>query len=478
MSEMSQKLKNILNKYDILKDVKITNKAIPAFVDSMLLDLKYEEHNVRKIPFMNSSYFIKLFIVFLGVLNSNILYFFKIRNKIKFDFSSVKYIFLPFSDIDFIRFQNIPNIITKDYAIIYPPAFHINGVVKHLSFFCNKGIRVLTPSFGIKNAILLIYYSTKSISKIKRISNEIEREISVKAKNSFQLGFILSILYRNYMEFFLDDLSKVNKHKIIWFFDFDKDYKYIAFNSEIKNTRNDDLTVHLQHGLFWGNDLCYVSPNADYLFCCNNRERDIVLESISEPHRVLVTGAPLQSFEKTITKNSITVPNKYNYVVLLSSCFDEKVFQIQSQVLNYLRNKADVNYSVRLRPMSKESDITKLGDILDKNCITFGNSISQDIDNATTVISFSEDSLLECFRKNKPTFYGNPFDLKFIERNKISKMPFNVFSDISDFINLISSKKKSTQFDFKKDDFIKDNFGELDFEKMKQNFLLNIDKIL
>ena len=189
---------------------------------------------------------------------------------------------------------------------------------------------------------------------------------------------MISILYQVYMKEFLDTIS-VNKNKIIWFFDFDKDYKYIAFNSEIKKTRQDDITVHIQHGLFWGNDLCYVSPNVDYIFCCNNRERNIILTTISDPKRVLVTGAPFQAFDNIYDEKVENESTKYDYLVLLSSSFDNKVFKIQCEILSYFKSQESFSYIVRLRPMSRDNDIEKFDSFLDNNCITSNTTLSETI---------------------------------------------------------------------------------------------------
>ena len=476
MSDLSKKIRSILLKYDILKEARINNNSLDAFVDSMLLDIKYEGHNVRRIPFMNSHFILKIFIVFFGVIYSNFLYLIKIQNKPKLDFSKVKYIFLPFSDSRFIRFKHIPSILEKEYAIIYPPAFHIDGIINHLTFFSKRKTSVFTPNFGFINAFIFLYHSIKNIYKISPVSKEFAKELSYKAKNSFELGIMISILYQVYMKEFLDTIS-VNKNKIIWFFDFDKDYKYIAFNSEIKKTRQDDITVHIQHGLFWGNDLCYVSPNVDYIFCCNNRERNIILTTISDPKRVLVTGAPFQAFDNIYDEKVENESTKYDYLVLLSSSFDNKVFKIQCEILSYFKSQESFSYIVRLRPMSRDNDIEKFDSFLDNNCITSNTTLSEDINKARSVVSFSEDSLIECFRKKKPTFFGNPFNLKFMDDHRPSDIPFSVFKSISEFEKQITNRNLNYHFDFNGDKYIRDNFGEFDFEKMKINFLNNINII-
>ena len=365
----------------------------------------------------------------------------------------------------------------KDYAIIYPPAFHIDGIIKHLFFFNERKTSVLTPNFGFINAFIFLYHSIRNIYKITTVSKELAKEISYKAKNSFELGILMSILYQFYMKEFLDSISKVNKNKIIWFFDFDKDYKYIAFNSEIKKTRQDDRTVHIQHGLFWGNDLCYVSPNVDYIFCCNNRERNIILSTISDSRRVLVTGVPLQAFDNLYDGKVENELTKYDYLILLSSSFDDKVFRIQCEILSYFKSQENFSYVVRLRPMSRDNDIVKFDSFLDKNCITSNTTLSQDIDRAKFIVSFSEDSLIECFTKKKPILFGNPFNLEFIDDHRSSDIPFNVFKTISEFEKLITNRNLNYHFDFNEDIYIKDNFGEFDFEKMKINFLNNINTI-
>lgn len=461
----------------MLTEAGICKNSHSSFVDSMLLDLKYGEHNVRKIPLMTSNFYVKLFVVSVAVLTSNIVYLWKVRNKAKIDFSNVKYIFLPFSDRQFIRFKHIPSIFEKDFAIVYSPAFHVQDIIKHLEYFRNRNIPVLTPNFGLKIFLKFLYYSIKKSIKFLKVSRMLRKEFSYNEKNSFELGVIIALLHQVYMKDFVAALHKVNHSKIIWFFDFDKDYKYIAFNSVIKNARHHDRTVHLQHGLFWGNDLCYTSPNVDFIFCCSKRERKIISATISDSDRILVTGAPLQSFDNMLDLKGEYESPEYDYLLVLTSCYDKSVFKLQSEVLTHFRRQ-DLDHMVRLRPMSKLDDIEKLDGLLKKNRISSNTTLSEDIGRARCVISFSEDSLLECFRCKKPTLFGNPLNLEFMEDKYLNDIPFKIFNNLSDLEKLLYKFQFKSSHDFYADDYIKDNFGEFDFEILKRNMLESVNRIM
>jgi hypothetical protein len=471
---MEQKIKVILSRNNFAKRLSLDNKSLNSFVDSILLDIKYSSQKARSFPCLKQPAYIKYLVVLFGVLHSNIQYIFRICNTHKFDFSKVKFIFLPFSDKNFIRFKHIPEILSENYILIYPPAFHINGLLKHLNYFRSRNIRVHTPFFGFRIFIQFTFEVIRLSSMARQISRQISNEISTDTANRFQGGFLMIILHKLFMDKLLDSINLPTHNKILWFFDFDKDYKYIAYNSEIKQRRGNDQTVHIQHGLFWDNNICYIRPNTDFMFCCSEREKQIISSSILEKNRIFVTGAPLQTFDFIDVENTIKSKIEYDYLILLSDSLSSH-FELQCNILSFFRTNNNITYAVRLRPMSKSFDIQNFRDFLDMDHVTHNSTLSQDIEKATSIISFSEDALLECFRRNKLTIYGHLDKIDFIDKSNALDSPFSLFTNYREFLNLIERQKINSIAH--SDNFIRKNFGEIDFEKMKKNFLANIEEI-
>ena len=457
----------------------ISKQSLSAFADSIILDFEYKDYGVRKIPYEPKSYILKVFIVFGGITLSNILYTIKkYRFKLP-NLSKIKYIFMPYSDIHYIRFKYIPDIVSEDYLIIYPPAFHIKGIEIHKEYFKNKNSQVLFPKFGFINSFKFLFYALKKWRIICNASNEIGREFQPYAKNSFQTGICMSIIHQVFMESLLKSISIQNQNKILWFFDHDKDYKYISINSEIKKLRKNDTTIHIQHGFFFGNDIAYTYPNADYIFCCNKREQQIISQTITNPERAIIVGAPLQCLTKNVEvpKGDITKNSEYQIIVLLSVTVNPALLNFQKEILFYLKSKKNLSYRLRLRPASQDYDIIQFGDYIDISKISKGKSLSEDLVDSSVVISFSFDALFECFKLSKQILLGNFNTLEFTYEEGDNDIPLHFFKNISEFKLLMESDSISRTYDVKSNTFVRENFGELDFEIVKQNYLNAIKTI-
>lgn len=477
-SEIKKKIIGLLEKNNIAEVARIDIKSLPAFTDSILLDLKYSE--ARKIPYDTSSYILKVFLFFLGITFSNILYILK-RYKFKIqDCSNVKYVFLPFSDLHYIRFKHIPDILSKDYLIIYPPVFHFKALEKHFSYFNRIGIKVYMPKFGFINSFKFLFCALKITFKVRKASKEISSVCSLSAKNSLQSGICMCLIYHLFFNNFISSLSKINNNKIIWFFDFDKDFKYISINSEIKKLRLNDKTVHIQHGIFWGNNIAYTYPNADYIFCCSEREKNIISGTTSDAKRIIIVGAPLQCFDNLNIQNDF--PSQIltsKFIVLLSETLESSLLNLQNQILHYLKCSENISYRLRLRPSSKEEDLIRFSDNIDHSKISNNKTLYEDLISSSIVISFSYDALFECFSLNKPVLlgsYDNSDGDLFIKEFDDKFLPIQVFNNSSELKSLIESNSFKS-YNSLDNVFIRDNFGEINFAKVRQNYINAINAI-
>ncbi len=452
-----------------------------GFVDAVELDIQYANHKNARTKSHHTSYFLfNVFLIFIYMLLSNFACFFLTLFFYRFDkqrLGKSDNIFIPFPDVRYIRFRLIPEIFPDNHLILYPPTFNFKATFKHSTYFHQKKSIFLLTSFGFFTPINFVLISFKLRKEFKNIRSILSPEDINFFKNSLQIPILVSVAYKIYFENVINSLS-LNDKKRNWFFDFDKDYKYLAFNEVIKKSRNEDKTVHIQHGLFWNEDLVYIKPSTDYIFCCSKREKQIIDQSILNPNRSFVIGAPLQTF---VCENNSEIEflkvEKTKVLIILTVCVHDEVLELQKQVINYLQNKGE-SLQIRFRPASLIEDEKIIRPILnDKSEISRYNSLIQDISEAKMVISFSEDSLLNCFKLNKTIYFGCPYDPKFLRENLDKSMPFYFFQTKNEFLKMYNQNNYIEHYNWSDNSFVEDNFGSNSINILFNRFRSAVEKL-
>jgi hypothetical protein len=471
---------NQIIKYkDLFKKLGFDESFISGFIDTVVIDFQYSSHkNLRKKAHHTRNFLLNVFLIFIYLLISNFVYFFfkLIFNRgSKYFVEKSGNIFIPFPDKKYIRFKLIPQILIDDYVLLYPPTFSVKSTYFHLTYFHRNKSNFMLSSFGFYTPFRFLYIALKVRKCLKRMHQNFTKSEISYFNNYLQIPILVAFAYKLYFQQVIDRLSNV-KEKKNWFFDFDKDYKYLAFNYVIKNMRKSDNTVHIQHGLFWNDDLCFIKPTTDYIFCCSKREKLLIEQSIDNPNRAIVVGAPLQSFSTHVNSDRISKREK-KILVILTVCVYKEVIELQKSVIKYLQDIGE-SLIIRYRPASRIEDEKVISPIIGrKSNVSRDNTLLQNLLESDLVISFSEDSLLECFRLNKLIYFGSTINPNFLSANLDKEKPFYSFLSINDFKNIFKNQNIDENFSWNGNSFVVDNFGSISIDVVSDNYRKAIETI-
>lgn len=466
------KLFNMLLDNGLDRICSLDSEFVNSFTNNVLCDFDLK----RKSQIDSKFLFVKFVYFFFGIFLSNVKYLLSSykNNKIE-NCENVKYVLFP-DDDKYIRFKHMPEILKDNYLIIYAPSFHHRHLNTHFNFFKSSGIRTYTPTFGFKQLVSFSFEVFRNFNKIRILSNLIETEFSTEISKSCQSGILMCFAYKNYIKDCSEKISN-NEKTIIWFYDHDKDFKSIYFRHYLKSKSKLNISVHIQHGMFWGDNIAYTYPDSDYTFCCSEREKYIIDMTVDNSNCVVAVGAPLQSFNDICIDDKKHVGSvKTNIILLLTDCY----YDFQLEVIKFLK-EYQFDFKVRFRPASKENDMKFLGqslsyDDISDDCLLMTNLISSNI-----VISFSADALFESFKLSKKTIWLMPLT----ERNNINfigipndKSAFSILSSVDELSDCLNSYSNISLVDHSHDDFIKTNFGEFDFITVCDNYRDAIKQII
>lgn len=474
LEKIRVELGHVLSKYKVDKMCDMNPRTFNKFKDFTAY-----MHLERSVRYKHTP-FLYLIQFCLGIIGANVLYFIKSIKGQKKDCKNVEYIFIP-CEGKFERFGRVPEIMKGyNYLIMYLPAFKIQALLKNRSFFSKRHLRISTPKFSILSVVSLLKFMLINFSSVDRLMRELKQSNTLHDIGNYVFVYICKyIIYKKEAERLFRIISDSKESKI-WFFDNELSPQYISFIDQVRKYRPQDKTVHIQHGMFWNTKTSYQNPLSDFMFTCSKREQAVLTASADSSVKIFAVGAPLQGFNKQ-AEASNRHTGKLGHIdvlVLATITSHDGWFKLQRELLVFLE-KESYNYSVRLRPGTKEYDRGKLADVLKDERISDCGSLSDDIDRAGVIISFSIDALIECFRGQKKTaLFITPADynqLKFIGEN----LDFNEFSVGMDlnFIRSFLESDYNTGYSTETMRFILDNFGQTDFEVLKQNYLAAIKNI-
>lgn len=471
-SEEKLFFKSLLENTSLLKTLSLEGKYYERFCE--LLECEYLVKNTPS--FVNSKFeklgnpFLKLLMVFLGGLLSIILwpyYNFKIKYKDKHIYNLV---FFPFAG-HIVRYKDVYSITDRPLSIIYPPIFHYSKVINHIAYFneIKKPIRLDCFNFG--DLIKTFCKTLFSLKDLVCFESKINNHFGISEHKIVVLYFQFNL----YSMYYLRLLNTLDKNDRFWFFDYDLDAKYIAFNFKLHMLRPKDSSIHMQHGIFHKAEIEFSNTVADYHLCCSNREKDII-EAGNNAHgaKVIVQGCPLQS----LNVQSIDIVKKYKLLILLTSTDLEEIFILQTKVLK-LFYYMEAQVLVRFRPASYNIDREKLKNYLSQYNVSNGTSLEEDVKSANCVISFSEDSIFSCFRNSAKlilfvsdqmyeiyeTINDNSPNMKVYSSSHLDEDMLRVFADSNDAC------------DFYHDASVIENFGIFDLKSYRKRFERNLTLI-
>ena len=465
-------VKNLLLSKGIDKIIGFDGKYLDAFVDVLCGNYRNTDSEI----WINSKYqrigkfHTKAFVSIVGALLSWLLFTFKYRKFRVRKFSS-RIVAFPFGG-DHVRFKYVFDLLGDDVAVIYPPLYHYGYIQKHIDCFKQQGRCVFVGNFSFFDIVYAAFVLLRNALKIRvchyQIDNYFEREYG-----SLTSVVISCILYRR---FFIRTLNKISNDEanLLWFFDYDFDYKYIVFNDEIKKKRSNDITFHVQHGAFLGYNVAYCNPISDVSLCCSLREKSII-EKYNKYHcRIFAQGSSWQSIDKTPVRESSS-SDEYDILVLLTDTSDSLLTDLQKRLLTDLSKSSD-KVLVRFRPQSAHLDYTVLSDNIINMDVSSGKTLKQDVLRSRAVVCFSEDAIFECFRNNKIVVFlvkdKSCYDFNIQPSNNMAIVSFDTYCYDS-----ICHILRNKECDYSEDRFVKYNFGDFLFEDVKNNLNNILNKI-
>lgn len=328
------------------------------------------------------------FILFFAYVGLAVLYFFvRLFYKLNTRLDTVKDEFVFFSCPDVIfRVRNMPLIASEcRYSMIFLPTFHLRSAIEYNRYFKQQGVKAVFLMPTICDAFSIVKNRIKYRKDYSALRLNDHQDL-LRLKNQL----FTYLVYKSIAE---RTLGRVDGGKVI--FEHQK-FFFIPFVCWYKNRGR--KTYLLQHGSFFHPSYNYLPLLCDVVLCCSEREKGHYLRNGVSDDRVIVFGTPLQSM-RPLSSVKEKQPPIFKFLVLLT-LVNEENRSFQSKVLLHLKRTLPADsVLVRLRPRSAASDSQMLASELDGMTISApGTSLSDDVDKAECVITFSEDCVFELCR--------------------------------------------------------------------------------
>ena len=252
----------------------------------------------------------------------------------------------------------------------------------------NRIMRVFFGTFSNRN----INEYSKFIKKNKEVFNEIkcDDEDSANILRYVMKRFALYSIYAREL------VAKTGKYKL-WLFEHDKFY-FIPVINEFR--RQHVMTTQMLHGSFFNPlNARYLPIYTDKMICSSEREKKIFEEFGEDRASIYVTGAPLQTLKE---KKTVEVPIRYDLLLLMTATMSHLI-EKQKKALAYINDHyGQKEILIRFRPASAKIDKINLSEFIASYTISEGTSLLEDLCSAKHIVTFSEDTIFEILRAEKP----------------------------------------------------------------------------
>lgn len=461
-------VKQTLDVSDIGKILGLCGKYYDAFVDLTCWTYRNTDSDV----WLNSkfqrigNFIIKVGIVLGGAFVSCLKYKLKYR-KYRSDELNSSLIAIPFGGA-YVRYKYIYDFLGDNVTVHYPPLFHFQYIDAHIQCFKdqNKGLSI--DGFSLRNILSVLIKIVRNYRILKECHHKIDAYFERKY-GYFISAVVTVLLYKKYINHMLRILPNDNTSRK-WLFDYDFDYKYIIFNNEIKKLRKNDVTFHIHHGSFYDYNDAYCNSVSDVSICCSERERRIIEKYNKYGSKIFAQGSSWQSIDRSCLMEQVL--SNYDILVLLNATFEEQYASYQKMLLTDL-SKLNVSVLVRYRPQSAELDKAVLQEYTKGMTVSEGTSLKKDILSSRVVVCFSEDAVFECFRNNKKVCFL-VLDLSCYDMTIAKSTNMYIMSPQTYSCDCIKQCLDGTECDYSNDTFVRFNFGDFEFNRVKENLNLII----
>lgn len=469
-----------MDRADYLKEVAIVSgkNNIPKiiglngkFLDKFYEDVIYLNVYERKFGYIKrtgyyrfSSFLFKSLLFFITTAISAFrvyAYWRKIKYKEE-DLNRVVYVSAPFK---IVKARHLRELIS-DASIYYYPISDMKYLGAHIKTFndLNQGLIIdrFKFSFVFKTFVVFIF----NYNKLLRYSKVIDSIFKTNSNDVIIL--LLKAIYASYhYRFFVQHLTS-QQH--IWLLEYQSGIEMLALQNMIKNYRQLDFTVHMQHGTMLDPKvISYNDPVTDYDIVCGEREVRI-LSGMNKFHSHLLSlGCPIQSMGYINFTSSSKI--EFDILVLLTDTIRPSTVNCQSVLLNKLSERYDLKILLRYRPASQADDEKVLRPYIKGMSVSRGTSLDEDIETSNIVITFSADALYHCFRQGKKVvlIVHEPYIEEEFSKSNMSSDYFKVSYykafNLRDITPLIENREI---VDYREDKYVKYNFGNIDTLSYKQ----------
>lgn len=308
----------------------------------------------------------------------------------KFEVKEQDFILLACAD-SFNRVKTLPLIAKRfNYSVLFLPTLTRPLSVRNYYKYYKEN-HTMDVFFGTFSREDVTEYR-RFIRKKKSIFNEIKCEDDDSAK------ILLYVMKRFALySIYAKNLLVKYRKKVLWLFEHDKFYFIPVINEYMKQRV---MTTQMLHGTFF-NPLTarYIPIYTDRMICSSEREKRIFEEFGEDGTHIYVTGAPLQTLRE---KKGVDVPVKYDMLILMTATLSHLI-EKQKKALTYINEHfGDQKILARFRPASAETDKANLAEYIKGYAISEGTSLMEDLCSAKKVVTFSEDTIFEILRAEKP----------------------------------------------------------------------------
>lgn len=453
--ELKKKLHVYLQSVDIQSMLNLSNELITGIEEHLLTKIQFREFYTKSM----------LYYV-IGYLGGIIFSCFFKRNRYcrcnDKDALEKKVILISARAL-YNRFQNLAQM-SEDYGVVYMPDISYENMDKHLEEHELKGNSVYVISHSFIDCILFILAIFKLIPTFIRIkkyshNNELDQFCIDRLVLVSLLKFVAgNIVIRN----------KFKRSDTVFVSDYDKSIDLLILKHHREQYGINYRIGSLNHGAFVGFNLSYVCPCADFIMCTCNREVELTKKFLhSNSININAVGAPLQSFVDNY--QSITAATESKGYLVLGTFAEGEWKENQKKLIRYIKSMG-LEFKYRLRPASMDHDLRELSDILNLDDCTCNTTLSEDCDRFQNIITFSLDALNSCIRKTRNILiyvpqkvYDNYSPLG-EDSDQIIITP--VWNDVKSFLD---KKHEESKYNEKTKQWITDNVGEQDFDKVVEN---------
>lgn len=449
------------------KQEEVTFEAAPVSKISSLAQNKITIKLLLRFTVIHFKYLI--FSMLFRILNK--------RPMKKIDDGGIKYLFV--SPLGRLNLERLYKFSPKESLLLYLPSANFSYLKKlgrRSDRFFERNefvINPVTPSFGVLKKLLRYAFS-------KRVSIEkfFEETAGENKYRSFHKKLYLTLVRQYQAKIITSEIIEKFKDSIL-ILQNDQGGNFLTLTEELN--KRGICNVHIQHGTFFSDNMEFIPPLSEYFFCCSEREKKIQIKNGLDPKRVFVYGAPLQTIDGSIIQSGKKRP-EFDIIVLASRSYKSLTDERLKMLIAIQRKFKNKSLRLRHDPNACESEKKRWEKAIPGYVISKKKRLSEDINSAAIVATFSADALISCLRQHKKTVFcykstsknGNIYDF-------LKDKPFIRLADTSDslieaihYFSEISDEAFRGMVD---DKFVDYNFGVSDKDAINNKIFRQLSAI-